>query len=66
MYKAIIRRFSKAFIAGFVSSAGLITVSDISTWTDLGNALQLLTVAGIVGGVNGILMAVDKFIRWSK
>lgn len=62
LVKSIILRFVRAFVAGAV--AIMITIVPISgTWNELGTWLSTLALAGIVGGISGVLMAIDKYLR---
>lgn len=60
---SLLLRFLRAFVAGAVSV--MITVMPLSTgsWTDLGKWLSGLALAGIIGGISGVLMALDKWVR---
>jgi hypothetical protein len=64
--KVVLVRFVRAFIAGAVSTMALITINDVSNWTDLAYAINALIISGVVGGINGFLLAVDKLVRWKK
>lgn len=57
-------RFVKAFIAGFITSIGLITVENIHVWSDLGNVLNAIALSGVIGGINGVIMAAEKMWNW--
>jgi len=63
-HKAVIKRFFKAFAAGVVSTAGLVTIGSPSTWSDLGTALSAAIIALVAGGINGVLMAAEKSWNW--
>lgn len=65
-YITILKRFLRAFGAGFVASALVVTPSMISNWKDLGGWLSALSIAGIMGGVTGLLQALDKIARWQE
>ena len=64
--KVIALRFVRAFITGALSTMVLLTASDISNWSDLASALNVLAISGVIGGINGILQAGDKLLRWKK
>lgn len=64
--KVISIRFIKAFITGALATGVTITVNSADTWTDLSLALQGVTISLIIGGINGVLMAGDKLIRWKE
>jgi len=63
-WQTILKRFGRAFLAGFVSSAVLITPLTITSWQDLGGYVNSLALAGVVGGITGLLQALDKAMRW--
>jgi|JI10StandDraft_1071094.scaffolds.fasta_scaffold00879_29 hypothetical protein len=64
--KAILKRFGKSFVSGFVTSAGLLTIVDIHSWTELKTALAVILISGIAGAVNGVLMAAEKWANWEN
>jgi hypothetical protein len=64
--KVITLRFIRAFVTGALSTMVLLTVGDISNWSDLASALNVLAISGVIGGINGVLQAGDKLLRWKK
>jgi predicted transcriptional regulator len=64
--KVVLVRFARAFIAGALSTMALITINDVNNWTDLAYAINALVISGAVGGINGLLLAVDKLARWKE
>ena len=64
MYKAVFVRFIRAFVAGAITSISLLSAADISSWTDLSRATSNLILSAVIGGMNGVLMAVDKLYRF--
>ena len=56
-------RFARGFLAGALSSAGLITFADAGSWAELSNAIPNLFFAVISGGVSGGLLALDMWVR---
>lgn len=62
--KSVLMRFAKAFLSGAASAAALITVSNVSTWTDLPSALNAAIISIIVGGINGVFMGAEKWMNW--
>lgn len=64
--KTIGKRFLRAFFSGFIASAILVVPSTVSDYKDLGNWLSALILAGLVGGITGSLMAIDKILRWQE
>lgn len=61
--KGLALRAIRAFMAGFVATAVTLPLTGITTWSDLKSALINLSLAGIVGGISALLMAMDKFLR---
>jgi hypothetical protein len=63
LQKALLLRFARGFVAGAVSSMLMINVTAVNTFTDLKVFLSALAISAIVGGVNGALLAMDKYFR---
>lgn len=61
--KSVFYRFLRGAVAGAVASMVVVNVSGVNTFNDLGVFLTSLTLAGIVGGVTGGLLALDKYFR---
>jgi hypothetical protein len=61
--KRVLFRFLRGFVAGAVSTAATISVTNASSWGELASVLNNLTISLIAGGVGGGLMALDKFFR---
>lgn len=60
--KSVLLRFVRAFVAGAVSV--MITVVPLTgNWDELSTWLSSLALAGIVGGISGVIQATDKYIR---
>jgi len=60
--KSVLLRFVRAFVAGAL--AVMITITPLTgNWKDLGNWLSTLALAGIVGGIAGVIQAGDKYFR---
>lgn len=64
--KAVAFRFLKAFISGAATSATLITLANIHTWTDLYSALNGIILSLVIGGMNGVFMGAEKFLSWKE
>lgn len=60
--KSLLLRFIRAFIAGAVSTM-VTTLTFTGNWNDLNAWLSSLALGGIVGGISGLLMAIDKYLR---
>jgi len=65
-YITIAKRFSRAFLAGFTASAILIVPGSITNYHDLNDWLFALSLAGIIGGITGLLQAIDKALRYKE
>lgn len=63
LWKSVLLRFIRAFIAGAAAQMALILVFNGSTWEDVTNWLMALGISAIVGGITGLIMAVDKYFR---
>lgn len=59
----VFMRGLRAFIAGFLAAAAAISISDVSSWSDLSAALGNIFFAGVIGGISAVIMAGDKYFR---
>lgn len=57
-------RFLKSFLAGFATGLILVTATDIHSWTDLHQALLAILLSGSIGGLNGLILAFEKWANW--
>ena len=57
-------RLVRGFITGAVSSALTIGVFTGTSLNQLGEWLVVLFLAGTTGGIGGLLLAIDKIVRW--
>ena len=62
--RSIINRFLKAFISGALSAMGLITIAMPQNWTEVPILLSMLALAGMYGGLTGVIMAGQKWYSW--
>ena len=62
--QVISERFLRSFVSGAIASAVPLSVASIQTWGDLRAQLILLSIALMVGGINGVILAGDKLLRW--
>ena len=60
--KSVILRFVRAFVAGAVSTM-VVVVPLSGSWGELKTWLSALALAGLVGGINGLIQAIDKWAR---
>lgn len=63
LVKGVVLRGVRGFVAGFLGTTVAITLPNVSTWGELGTALVNLTLAGVIGGITGALLALDKAVR---
>lgn len=60
--KSVLLRFVRAFLAG--AAATMVVVVPMSGgWKELQSWLGALALAGIVGGISGVIQAMDKYYR---
>ncbi len=64
-WQSIGQRFLKAFVSGFLASSGVVVVTTIHAWNDLRIALNVILLAGTIGGINGVIMGADKWWNWT-
>ncbi len=68
-FQVIFVRFLKSFVAGALSACSLIAVAlftGVTTWAQLGTSLNTLAIVAIGGGVTGVIMGGDKWLRWQN
>lgn len=58
-------RLLKGFVSGAVTSMVMISVVAPENWTQLLTVVNVLAVAGIFGGINGVLLAAQKWYSWT-
>jgi xanthosine utilization system XapX-like protein len=64
--KSILMRFVKGLVSGAVTSMLMVTVAAPGNWTDLVEVLSMFAIAGIFGGINGLLLAIQKWYSWKE
>jgi hypothetical protein len=62
--RSILNRFLKAFISGAFSAMALMTIAMPSNWEEMAKILAMLALAGMYGGVTGLIMAGQKWASW--
>jgi len=62
--KSVLKRFLKGFLSGAVSTMMLIPALSPADFKQLKIWLITLLLAGIAGGVNGLILAVQKWSSW--
>ena len=65
-YKAIFNRFLKGAISGALTAIAMISFSAPTSWEELASILNMLAVAGIFGAINGVLLALQKWVSWQE
>ena len=64
--KSILMRLLKGFISGALTSMIVIPVVDPNDWTQLITFVNVLVIAGIFGGINGAILAAQKWYSWTE
>ena len=64
--KAVLKRFAKGFISGAVTTMALVPVISPASFKDIQIWLVALALAGMVGGVNGLILAIQKWASWKE
>ena len=62
--KSIIMRFVKAFIGGFTSSILVVGIAQATGWAEFASILNALLIVGLIGGLSGLLLALQKWASW--
>lgn len=63
---SVLNRFIKGFLSGAVTSMGLVTLAMPTVWSDVWQILNNLGLAAIFGGLNGLLLALQKYVSWKE
>ena len=56
-------RFLRAFIASAAGSMVAISPIGVNNWGDVNGWLSSLALSGLIGGVSGVILALDKYLR---
>lgn len=64
--KVLALRFVRGFVASFIGACVLIVPNNIDTLTDLQGWLTSMAFAGLVAGISGGILALDKAIRYKQ
>lgn len=62
-WKSISLRLLRGFLAGAIGTMLVVQGINSSSWGDVGAWLNTLVIAGVIGGITGLLLAGDKAIR---
>jgi hypothetical protein len=63
LWKRILYRLFRGFFAGFFGTTATMLIFAGSSIDDLAEWLFTLSVAGVAGGIGGLLLAGDKLLR---
>ena len=66
LFKRVVARFTRAFIAGAFASMATLggsMVLSAADWSSIINWIVLLVISGIAGGITGGIQAVDLYLR---
>jgi small-conductance mechanosensitive channel len=64
--KSILLRFARGFISGAVASMAVVVPVSTGDWSSLLTYLNMLGLAISFGGITGLILAIDKWIRMEK
>ena len=62
--KSTLRRFAKGFIAGAITAMTAVPVIMPSDWSGFFPILNAFAIAGVFGGMVGVLLAIEKWASW--
>ena len=63
--RSVLLRFLKGILGGAVASMVIVTIKQPVVWTEFLPLLSNLGMAGIYGGITGLLLALEKWSSWS-
>lgn len=64
--KILFKRFLRGFVAGAVATMITVAIPNYQNWGDVQLWFINLGIAGIIGGIAGGLLAMDKALRWKE
>lgn len=64
--KRALIRFWRAFVAGASAALATVTITMPGAWSDVPSILSSLSLIGLIGGLSGVIQALDKFHRDAK
>lgn len=64
--QSVLKRFLKGFISGAITAMALIAISVPQDFKQLKLILMSLVFAGIAGGINGLILAIQKWATWKE
>lgn len=64
--KSVLKRLLKGFIAGAVGSMSIIVIASPANFNEIAILLKALLLAGVGGGISGLLLALQKWASWKE
>lgn len=64
--KSVLNRLLKGFVSGSVATMLGVAMTAPATWTEMGNIINILLLSGLFGGINGVLLASEKWVNWKE
>jgi hypothetical protein len=65
-FKVIFLRFIRVFVFSALATMATITFQQAVEWHDVISILNNLLIAGVVGGISGVVAGADKWLRWEE
>ncbi len=66
MFQAITLRFLRAFATGAIATMSTVLIFSGNSWGDVGTWLSALALSGLIGGIAGLIQAIDKYFRFQE
>ena len=63
LYKRVLKRFLRAFLAGAFATMATIVPLQANNWGDIKVWIGALVISAFIGGISGVVMAGDKYFR---
>lgn len=64
--KSVLKRFAKGFITGAITAMSVVKIASPANFADVTIVLKALVLAGIGGGISGLILAVQKWASWKE
>ena len=64
--KSVLMRLLKGFISGALTPMIVVSVVAPANWTEFASVANILAISGLFGGINGLLLALQKWVSWKK
>jgi hypothetical protein len=62
----IARRFLRVFIISAFTTMATLTIQQATSWSEIISVLNNLLIAGVIGGISGLIAGADKLLRWEE